>query len=33
MAQKVQLYALKVAGGSSSVQPVILDVDGVIRQS
>jgi len=31
--QKIQLYALKNAGGSTSVVPVILNVDGVIYQS
>lgn len=30
MAQKIQIYALKTAGGSSSVVPVELNVDGQI---
>lgn len=30
---KVQLYALKNAGGSTNVVPIILDVDGAIRQA
>ena len=31
--QKMQIYALKNAGGSTNVVPVILNVDGEIRQS
>ena len=30
---EVQLYALKNAGGSTNVVPVMLDVDGIIRQA
>jgi hypothetical protein len=29
----VQLYAMQNAGGSTSIQPVTLDVDGIIRKA